>query len=124
MERHKYLDRHKEIYINWKKKNEKGISGISEENSRIILNYINDMEYGLNIGRSSKKGGRSYNRLYNLQQRMIFITKRLEEIYNIADLTKLEERHLHEFFTGMKTGEIKRVDGGVYQDLPNFGRNL
>jgi len=110
----------KERYLDWKEKCSKGIPGISEDNSRIILSYINDMEYGLNIGRSSKKGGRSFNRLYNLQQRMIFVTKKLEKIYGITDLTKLEERHLHEFFTGMKTGEIKRVDGGVYQDPANF----
>ena len=82
------------------------------------------MEYGLNVGKSSKKGGRSYTRLYNLQQRLIFITKKLEETYNIQDLTKMEERHLHEFFTGMRTGEVKRVDGGVYQDPANFVKIL
>ncbi len=110
----------KERYLDWKEKCGKRIPKISEANSRVILSYINDMEYGLNIGRSSKKGGRSYNRLYNLQQRLIFVTKRLEKMYSITDLTKIEERHLHEFFTGMRTGEIKRVDGGVYQDPANF----
>ncbi|MBS3087335.1 site-specific integrase [Candidatus Pacearchaeota archaeon] len=113
-------DKHKRLFLLWKEKCPKKIPDISEENSRVILNYINDMEYGLNVGKSSKKGGRSYNRLYNLQQRMIFVTKLLEKIYGIRDLTKIEERHLHEFFTGMKNGEIKRVDGGVYQDPANF----
>ena len=110
----------RERYFDWKEKCGKRIPGISEANSRVILSYINDMEFGLNIGRSSKKGGRSFNRLYNLQQRMIFVTKRLEKIYGIKDLTKLKERHLHEFFTGMRTGEIKRVDGTTYQDPANF----
>ena len=50
-------------YIQWKEKNKDGIQGINEENSKIILNYVSDMEYGLNIGKSSKKGGRSCNRL-------------------------------------------------------------
>jgi len=113
-------EKYKTRYLNWKEKCENKIEGITKENSRIILNYVNDMEYGLNIGRGSKKGGRSYNRLYNLQQRMIFITKKLEEIYNINDLTKIEERHLHEFFTSMRTGKIKRVNGGVYRDPANF----
>jgi len=107
-------------YIQWKEKNKDGIQGINEENSKIILNYVSDMEYGLNIGKSSKKGGRSCNRLYNLQQRMVFITKKLEELYNIKDLTQLEERTLHHFFTGMKNGEIKRLDGNTYQDPANF----
>jgi hypothetical protein len=92
----------KKRYLDWKEKCKDKIPGISEDNSRVILNYINDMEFGLNVGKSSKKGGRSYNRLYNLQQRMIFITKLLEKFYDIKDLTKLEERHLHEFFTGMR----------------------
>jgi integrase len=117
-------EKHNKLYLEWKKKCSKRIPGITESNSRIILDYINDMEYGLNIGRSSKKGGRSYNRLYNLQQRMIFITKKLEAIYNIKDLAKLEERYLHEFFTGMRTGEVRRVDGGVYQDPANFVKIL
>jgi len=114
----------KEMYLRWKERCSKRIPEISEANSKIILNYINDMEYGLNVGKSSKKGGRSYTRLYNLQQRLIFITKKLEETYNIQDLTKMEERHLHEFFTGMRTGEVKRVDGGVYQDPANFVKIL
>jgi integrase len=111
---------YKERYMVWKEKCGKRIPYISEANSRMILNYINDMEFGLNVGKSSKKGGRSYNRLYNLQQRLIFATKKLEEIYNVQDLAKIEERQFHEFFTGMRTGEIKRVDGGIYQDPANF----
>jgi len=51
---------------------------------------------------------------------MVFVAKLLEKNYKIKDLTKLEERHLHEFFTGMRTGEVKRVDGGIYQDPANF----
>ncbi|MCD4771707.1 site-specific integrase [archaeon] len=117
-------EKHNKLYLKWKEKCAKEIPGISKANSKIILNYINDMEYGLNIGRSSKKGGRSYNRLYNLQQRMIFITKKLEKTYNIMDLAKLEERYLHEFFTGMRTGEVRRVDGGIYRDPANFVKIL
>jgi integrase len=113
-------NKHEKLYKNWKQKYSNGIKGISETNSKIILDYINDMEYGLNVGRSSKKGGRSYNRLYNLQQRMIFITKKLEKLYGIYDLTKVQERHLHEFFTGMRNGTIKRVDGKIYKDPANF----
>ncbi|MBS3087313.1 site-specific integrase [Candidatus Pacearchaeota archaeon] len=111
---------YKERYFNWKNKSLDGIKGISKINSDIILQYIQDMEYGLNVGRSCKKGGRSYNRLYNLQQRMVFVVKILEELYEINDLKNIEERHLHELFTGMKTGEIRRVDGDIYRDPANF----
>lgn len=107
-------------YLEWKAKCGKRIPEITKANSDIILQYVNDMEYGLNIGRSSKKGGRSYNRLYNLQQRMLFLTKKLEKYYNIIDLRKIEERHLHEFFTGMRNGTIRRDDGKIYRDPANF----
>lgn len=36
---------HKKAYFSWKEKYAKGIPDISEKNSRIILNYILDMEY-------------------------------------------------------------------------------
>jgi hypothetical protein len=52
--------KHQKLYLDWKEKSNNGISGISDANSRVILNYVNDMEYGLNVGRSSKKGGRKW----------------------------------------------------------------
>jgi integrase len=110
----------KKRYLNWKAKNGKRIPNITKENSDIILSYINDMEYGLNVDKSSRKGGRSPNRLYNLQQRMIFLTKIFEKSYNISDLKNIEERHLHEFFMKIRDGEIRRGDGKIYQDPANF----
>ena len=112
----KDIYRHKEIYLSWKERCCKRIPDISEQNSKVLLNYINDMEYGLNVGKSSKKGARSFNRLNNIRQRMVFLTKKFEKLYGIKDLTKLEERHLHEFFTDMRNGVITRIDGGIYKD--------
>jgi integrase len=111
---------HKDQYIKWKEKTKNGILEISKLNSKIIKNYIYDMELGLNVANASRKGARSYNRLYNLQQRMVFMTKMIEKIYGVKDLAKVEERIIHEYFTGMRTGQIKRVDGGVYKDPANF----
>ncbi len=111
---------HKERYLSWKEKSGESIPGISEKNSKIILDYIYDMENGLNVGLGSKKGGRSYNRLNNLKQRMVFLTKKLEGTYGLTDIFKIEERQIHSFFTDMKNGTIKRVDGRVYQDPANF----
>jgi hypothetical protein len=54
------------------------IEGISRENSDLILRYIFDMELGMNVSRKSAKGSRSYIRLNNLKQRMIFMSKRFE----------------------------------------------
>jgi hypothetical protein len=51
---------HKEIYITWKEKNKGGIPDLSMINSDIVFKYINDMECGLNVSATNKKGARSY----------------------------------------------------------------
>ena len=60
--------KHKERHLRWKEKASEGISDISNPNSKILIRYLTDMEYGLNIANSSKKGARSYIRLNTLRQ--------------------------------------------------------
>lgn len=62
--------KHKEKYLNWKPKVKDGIPGISEANSETILQYLSDMEHGLNVSAKSVKGPRSFIRLNNLRQRL------------------------------------------------------
>lgn len=112
--------RHKERYLAWKERCETRIPGISEENSRMILEYLYDMEHGLNVGKSSKKGSRSWNRMNNIRQRMIFLAKKFEELYGLMDMREMDERLLHKFFTDMRNGTIRRIDGGIYRDPVNF----
>jgi len=111
---------HKERYCNWLKENINGISGISLNNSLIILGYLSDMQQGLNISTKSKKGPRSYIRLNNIRQRMIFLAKTLENLYNLKDISQIDEIILHKYFNGMRNGEIKRIDGETYRDPANF----
>ncbi len=111
---------HKSKYILWKEKVGKIIPEISEVNSKIILDYLFDMENGLNVSTGNKKGARSYNRLNNLKQRMIFLSKKFKEFYGVDDITKIEERQIHDFFTGMRNGTIKRLDGRVYQSPGDY----
>jgi integrase len=112
--------KHKERYLSWKESVKNGISELSKENSKIVLDYIFDMEHGLNISGKNKKGSRSYTRLNTLKQRMIFLSKRFKELYDLENVTKITERELHEFFSGMRNGTIKRIDGGIYKDPANF----
>jgi hypothetical protein len=108
--------KHKERYLSWKESVKNGIPDISKENSDIVLDYIFDMEHGLNISNKNIKGARSYTRLNSLKQRMIFMCKKFENIYGTKDITKIRERELHTFFTEMRNGVIKRVDGKIYQN--------
>lgn len=111
---------HKEKYFAWKDSVNGRIPNISEENSKLILNYIFDMEQGLNIASNGKKGARSYVTLNNIKQRIIFLTKIFEERYNLTNITQISERPLHEFFTGMGNGTIKRLDGLVYKSPADY----
>jgi integrase len=110
---------HKQKYFSWKEKVKNGIPGISKKNSDVILKYISDMENGLNVSTKSVKGARSYIRLNNLKQRMIFLAKQFER-YSNAALTELVEEHLFTFFNGMRNGSIKRIDGKEYQSVVDF----
>lgn len=112
--------KHKERYLSWKTSINGKIPGLSEKNSKIVFEYILDMENGLNVASVSKKGARSYTRLNNLKQRMIFLIKQFEERYNLNDITQISERILHDFFTGIKNGAITRLDGKTYQSPTDY----
>jgi len=118
--------KHKEKYQAWKKKiSEIGyIEGISKINSDLILKYVSDMELGINISNVSVKGARSYIRLNNLKQRMIFLSKRFEEVYKIKNITDLTEAQIITFFAKMRNGEVKRIDGGQYKSVADFVKIL
>lgn len=111
---------HKEKYLAWKASVNGRIPNVSEENSKIILDYLIDMENGLNVASGSRKGARSYIRLNNLKQRIIFLVKLFEKKYNLTNITQVSERTLHEFFTGMGNGTIKRLDGLAYKSPSDY----
>lgn len=116
--------KHQERYILWKESVKNGIPELSEENSKIVLAYVFDMEHGLNISGKNKKGSRSYTRLNSLKQRMIFMCKRFEELYGTKYITKITERDLHIFFGGMRNGTIKTIFSSNSFALEYFNLSL
>lgn len=114
--------KHKERFATWKEKIKENpyIDGISKKNSELIIKYILDMEIGLNVSNFSAKGSRSPTRLNNLKQRMIFMTKKMEELYDLKDITLIQEEQIMEFFYKMRSGEITRIDGKVYASVVDF----
>jgi hypothetical protein len=116
--------KHKEKYLAWKEKNQSGISDISKENSRITLQFLNDMESGLNVATSSKKGSRSYIRLNVLKQRLASLSKMFDERFGLKNVTDITEEQLFEFFLGMRTGKIKRHDGKNYRSPKHFVKDF
>jgi len=114
--------KHKQKYQSWKSKIEElgFIEGISKANSDLIINYVFDMEMGINISSASVKGARGYPRLNNIKQRMIFLSKKFETLYNLDSLENLTEEQIISFFTKMRKGDIKKEDGGVYRSVVDF----
>ena len=117
--------KHKEIYLAWKEKvSQSGISEINKYNSKIILQYLEDMEHGINISISSPKGGRSYIRLNTLRQKLKFFAVKFKEVYGIDKLTEIDEDQVVKFFSGMKKGIIKRNDGKTFKSSGYYAKNF
>ena len=73
--------KHKEAYLKWKKEVKNRIPDLSEKNSNLLLRYLEDMECGLNVSITNKKGSRSFPRMNTLRQRLKFMFKEFEERY-------------------------------------------
>ena len=113
---------HEGSLTRWKNKVKElgGIPNLSRANSSIILQYLTDMELGINTSLSSKKGARSFIRLNTIRLRLTFLTRKFKEILDVDDLTKLTEQQLCQFFVDMRKGVIKRQDGRKYKATRDF----
>ncbi len=110
---------HQQRYVAWKEKNRDRIAGIGKVNSDAILQYLSDMENGLNISVKSAKGPRSYIRLNNLKQRMVFLAKQIRR-HCRTDLTAITEEQIVTFFNAMRNGTLPRRDGKPYRSVVDF----
>jgi integrase len=101
-------------YKNWFNEVKKvGISDLTQKNSDLIIQHIEDMEAGRNINRKSKAGRRGYNTLNTRKSWLITIVKNLEK-RGIKDVAKITEKQIHDFFDDVKKGIIKKQKGGTY----------
>ena len=112
--------KHQERYIAWKKTVENGIPAITKENSEIIIRFLEDMEIGLNVASKSAKGARSYIRLNTLRDKLTFFAKHFLERYNLQRITDVSEDRLIKFFSDIRNGVIKRIDGEKYLSVDTF----
>lgn len=114
----------KEGYLKWKEKTKSGIPDISRANSELIIQYVSDMEVGINISRSNKKGARSYVRLNVLRIRLVKLCKQFKEGFNLDNVTEVTEEQLHQFFNEMKNGKIRRNDGREYKSVADYVKDF
>ncbi len=114
--------KHKERYIAWKDKVKSGIPKISVFNSDIILQYLGDMEKGVNISSKNLKGSRSYIRLNTLKEKLCFFAIKFKEMFNIDRVIDIKEEQLVGFFSDMKNGVITRKDGKGYLSVDTYAK--
>jgi len=120
MEATKDLYNSKECYGRWLEKTSKeGVKDILKTNEKLLLKFLNDMFLGLNVGRGSKKGSRSFIRLNALRVRLIFIFKQLQE-RGIKDIRKTKPEDLHKLFSDMRAGILKTKRGEVYKSTADY----
>jgi hypothetical protein len=101
-------------YENWK---EKGsiIEGVSKVNEKIINKFLLDMEQGININTSNKKGSRSYIRLNAYRSKL----KTLAGFFK-KDFPTITKQDFHKLIKDMSEGKIKRQDGQTYKDITDY----
>ncbi len=114
--------KHKERYLKWKEKVKDGILEISKENSDLILQYLNDMEKGVNIASCNVRGSRSYIRLNSLKERLFFFAKKFRELFGIDKIVDIKEEQLIGFFSEMKNGTIKKKDSQEYKSVDTYAK--
>ena len=107
---------------NWKEEVcEQGIRGLTQATSDVIIQHLADMEQGRNVARGSKKGGRSYARLYNIRQRLVQLSKMLQE-RGVNSITKLTEDQITKLFSDMERGTIRTLRDKVYKSTGDYAK--
>ena len=110
--------KHKERYTKWKAKGGELI-GLSKSDSDLVKDYLEDMEMGMNVAKTNKKGSRSFARLNAIKSRMVFISKKFNEKFELNSVIDITEEQLHKFFTDMRNGNIRKANGKEYTS-PKF----
>ena len=114
--------KHKERYLKWKEKTTGGIPELSQYNSDLLLQYLNDMEKGLNVASCSTKGPRGFSRLNSIKDRVQIFCRHFKSLYGLDKITDIREEQLISFFSDMKTGAIKSRLGGAFKSAETLSR--
>ena len=116
--------KHKERYLAWKEKTKSGISEMSKANFDLMKTYLHDMESGMNVSTSSKKGSRSFIRLNVLRHRLTGLSREFKNKFNLDDITQITEQQLFGFFMDLRNGIIRRKDGKAYRSPKHFVKDF
>lgn len=114
------LYNHQQRYKSWKDNVVKfGETDLTESNSKLLIQYVFDMEIGANVSIKSKKGARSYHRLNNVRQKLSKVFRMLQE-RKVNDISKVTENQVQTLFDDMQKGIIKTDAGQSYKSTIDY----
>jgi len=98
----------------WKKNNFKSIEGINNQSHKLLIEFLKDMELGLNtpLGRNGK---RTAGTLLNLAQHNLLFLQNFKK-----PITQVSKLDLHNFEDKISKGKIKRKRGGNFTQFGNY----
>lgn len=100
--------KNKETYIKWRYEQGAPIKEVSEKNRAIIIQYLDDMELGVNVSIVSKKGPRSYIRLRNLKSKIVSWAIILQDELGVDFMPEIagRERDFFKVIKKLRDGQI------------------
>lgn len=98
----------------WKQNHYDGMKGIRKEDHKLLIEFLKDMELGLNtpVGRKGKRGPGT---LLNLAQHNLLFLENFDK-----PLVKLTKQDLHSLEDKIVKGKIERKRGGNFTQFGNY----
>jgi site-specific recombinase XerD len=107
------INNKKKTWIEHKKKDIGQIKEVSTHNSKLIKEFLNDYEMGINVG--IFKGRRRPATLTKLRHQLIFFNNQLNK-----NLDEVQQKDLHKLFFDMEEGTITKSSGKRYLGVGEF----
>lgn len=98
----------------WKETNSKGIQGIIGSSHKVLMDFLNDQELGMNTP-PGMNGRRSPGTLLNLAQHNLFFLEHYKK-----PITEVTKKNLHKLYDDVITGKIQRKRGGKFTQFGNY----
>ena len=116
--------KHEERYFRWKNEQNGAIPGVPIGDADIIRRFLHDMELGLNVSRTAKRGPRGYHRLNTLRTRVPVFARKLRERFGNQFITDVTEEQLHTLISEISNGVVRKDNGEPYMAISDFVKDF
>lgn len=96
---------------------------VDSKTSELLVKFIYDLSTGKNSPRDGVKRARSYTTLHGYICRLPKFLSRIEEFFK-KPITGVTEDEILQYFKGMESGIIKRLDDKNYTDVKSYAKTF